>query len=97
MIRIPYSRQHINKDDIRAVTRALENNFITQGPNIISFENHVKKFVGVNYAIAVNSATSALHISCIAVGLKKMIFYGHQQIHSLHLPIVLYTAVLGLI
>jgi len=71
MIRIPYSRQHINKDDIRAVTRALENNFITQGPNIISFENHVKKFVGVNYAIAVNSATSALHISCIAVGLKK--------------------------
>ena len=70
-MKIPYSRQHINKEDIRAVTKSLENNFITQGPNIISFENHVKKFVDAKYAIAVNSATSALHISCIALGLKR--------------------------
>ena len=68
---IPYSKQHINKDDIRAVTKALKKNFITQGPNIVSFENQLKKFTGAKYAVAVNSATSALHISCIALGLKK--------------------------
>jgi UDP-4-amino-4,6-dideoxy-N-acetyl-beta-L-altrosamine transaminase len=71
MKKIPYSKQHINKDDISAVAKALKGNFITQGPNIISFENQVKKFTGAKYAVAVNSATSALHISCIALGLKK--------------------------
>jgi UDP-4-amino-4,6-dideoxy-N-acetyl-beta-L-altrosamine transaminase len=68
---IPYSRQHINKEDISAVTKALKKNFITQGPNIVSFEKKLKKFTGAKYAVAVNSATSALHISCLALGLKK--------------------------
>lgn len=71
MKKISYSRQHINKDDIEAVKKVLKSDFITQGPITISFEDKIKKFTGAKHAVAVNSATSALHISCIALGLKK--------------------------
>lgn len=87
MKKISYSRQHINKDDIEAVKKVLKSDFITQGPSTISFEDKVKKFTGAKHAVAVNSATSALHISCIALGLKKMIFYGPLPIHLWHLLI----------
>ena len=71
MKKISYSRQHINKDDIEAVKKVLKSDFITQGPCTIAFEDKVKKFTGAKHAVAVNSATSALHIACIALGLKK--------------------------
>ena len=63
---IPYGKQHINEDDIRAVTEVLRSDWLTQGPAIERFENAVADYCGARYAIAVNSATSALHIACIS-------------------------------
>ena len=68
---IPYSKQSISKSDINEVKKVLKSNFLTQGPYVAKFENLLKKKVGSKYAIAVNSATSALHIACLALGLKK--------------------------
>jgi len=66
-----YSKQFIDKKDIVSVSKTLKSNFITTGPEIEKFENLIKKKVKSNYATVVNSATSALHLSCLALGLKK--------------------------
>jgi UDP-4-amino-4,6-dideoxy-N-acetyl-beta-L-altrosamine transaminase len=66
---IPYGRQDITQADIDAVTAVLRSDFLTQGPAVPAFENAVSELVGVKHAVAVNSATSALHIACAAVGL----------------------------
>ena len=66
---IPYSRQDITKEDITAVVKVLKSNLITQGSSVPEFENAVAKKVNVKYATAVNSATSALHIACLALGI----------------------------
>jgi len=66
---IPYGRQDITDEDIDAVVDALRSDFITQGPVVPQFEEAVKMHVGAGYAVAVNSATSALHIACLALGL----------------------------
>ena len=68
---IPYSRQCIDKQDINEIVNVLKGKFVTSGPKITEFENKIKNFTQSNHAIAVNSATSALHIACIALGLKK--------------------------
>jgi dTDP-4-amino-4,6-dideoxygalactose transaminase len=68
---IPYSRQSLDQTDINAVTKVLKSNFLTQGPYVEKFENEIKKFCKVKFATAVNSATSALHLSCAALGLKR--------------------------
>ncbi len=68
---IPYSRQHISKKDIKAVVKVLKSPLITQGPEVQEFEKKISKLVKSKYAVAVNSATSALHIACMALGLKK--------------------------
>ena len=65
---IPYGRQSISTSDIRAVVRALKADFLTQGPIVELFENDVSRFVGSDHAVAVNSATSALHLACLALG-----------------------------
>lgn len=65
--RLPYGRQHINRDDIKAVCRVLESDFITQGPVVGQFEQAVSEYCAVKHAVAVNSATSALHIACMAL------------------------------
>lgn len=65
---IPYGRQDISEADIQAVVDVLRSDFLTQGPVVLAFEQAVKKYCGSKYAVAVNSATSALHISCIALG-----------------------------
>lgn len=70
MSSIPYGRQEITKADIDAVVGVLQSDFLTQGPQVPAFENKVQKYCGVNYAIAVNSATSALHIACLALGVQ---------------------------
>ena len=67
----PYSRQTITKDDIKKVSEVLKSKFITQGPVVKKFENSISNLVGSRYASATNSATSALHIACLAIGLKK--------------------------
>jgi UDP-4-amino-4,6-dideoxy-N-acetyl-beta-L-altrosamine transaminase len=64
---IPYGRQAISEEDIAAVTAVLRSDFITQGPVVPAFEKAVATYVGVQHAVAVNSATSALHIACLAL------------------------------
>ena len=65
---IPYGRQDINQADIDAVVNVLRSDFLTQGPVVPAFENAVATHCGVRHAVAVNSATSALHIACLALG-----------------------------
>ena len=68
---IPYSKQSISKEDTRAVLKVLQSNFLTQGPLVGKFENMVNKFCGSKYSVAVNSGSSALHIACLALGVKR--------------------------
>ncbi|MGL5148349.1 MAG: UDP-4-amino-4,6-dideoxy-N-acetyl-beta-L-altrosamine transaminase [Plesiomonas shigelloides] len=66
---IPYGRQQISQDDIDAVLAVLQSDFLTQGPQVPAFELALQQATGAQYALAVNSATSALHIACMALGL----------------------------
>ncbi|EKF17398.1 UDP-4-amino-4,6-dideoxy-N-acetyl-beta-L-altrosamine transaminase [Nitratireductor pacificus] len=66
---IPYGRQDIAQADIDAVVEVLRSDFLTQGPVVPRFEQAVADYCGVDHAVAVNSATSALHIACMALGL----------------------------
>jgi len=68
---IPYGRQYISDEDISAVVNALRSDFLTQGPEILKFEESFAKYSGSNYAVAVSNGTAALHVSCMALGLKK--------------------------
>ena len=68
---IPYGRQEISQADIDAVVAVLRSDFLTQGPTVPAFEKAVASYCGVQHAIAVNSATSALHIACLALGVGK--------------------------
>jgi UDP-4-amino-4,6-dideoxy-N-acetyl-beta-L-altrosamine transaminase len=68
---IPYGRQDINQADIQAVVHVLQSDWLTQGPDIEQFEQKVAEYCGAKYAVAVNSATSALHIACMAAGLGQ--------------------------
>lgn len=65
---IPYGRQDISEADIQAVVDVLRSDFLTQGPAVPAFEQAVAAYCDVSYAVAVNSATSALHIACMALG-----------------------------
>jgi UDP-4-amino-4,6-dideoxy-N-acetyl-beta-L-altrosamine transaminase len=65
---IPYGRQDITQADIDAVVAVLQSDFLTQGPMVPKFERAVADYCGVAHALAVNSATSALHIACLALG-----------------------------
>ena len=67
---IPYGRQHIEQDDIDAVVETLTSDFLTQGPKIKEFEDNFAAYIGASYAVAVNNATSALHLSVLALGVQ---------------------------
>ena len=67
----PYSRQKVEKDDIKAVIKVLKSDFLTQGENVPKFEKAISKKFNTKYALATNSGTSALHVACIAIGLTK--------------------------
>lgn len=66
---IPYARQSVSEEDISAVVSVLRSDWLTQGPAIVEFERSVAGYCGAGHAVAVNSATSALHIACLAIGL----------------------------
>lgn len=68
---IPYGRQDINQADINAVIDVLRSDFLTQGPVVPAFEKAVVNYCGAQHAVAVNSATSALHIACLVLGVGK--------------------------
>lgn len=66
---IPYGRQDITQDDVDAVVAVLRSDFLTQGPVVPRFEEAVRSRVGAKHAVAMNSATSALHVACMAMKL----------------------------
>ena len=68
---IPYGRQEISKEDIAEVVETLKSDFLTQGPKTPLFEKIVADYCGSKYGVAANSATSALHIACLALDLTK--------------------------
>lgn len=68
---IPYGRQDISEADIQAVIDVLKSEFLTQGPAVPAFEKEVATYCGAKYACAVNSATSALHMACLALGVRQ--------------------------
>ncbi|MBT1444926.1 UDP-4-amino-4,6-dideoxy-N-acetyl-beta-L-altrosamine transaminase [Shewanella sp. JM162201] len=65
---IPYGKQDISQADIDAVVEVLKSDWLTQGPEVPAFEKAVCDYTGAKHAVAVNSATSALHIACLALG-----------------------------
>ncbi|MCV2401488.1 UDP-4-amino-4,6-dideoxy-N-acetyl-beta-L-altrosamine transaminase [Marinomonas sp. C2222] len=67
---IPYGRQSISDEDIAEVVSTLQSDFLTQGPRVVEFETTLAKKVNARYACAVNSATSSLHLACLALGVK---------------------------
>ena len=68
---IPYGRQNVTDEDVRAVVDVLNSDFLTQGPIVEKFEQKISEKVNCGFSVAVNSATSALHIACLALGLKR--------------------------
>ena len=68
---IPYGRQNIDKNDIDAVVAVLKSDFLTQGPKVQEFEKKFAEYIGSKYAVAVNNATAGLHLSVLALNLKK--------------------------
>ncbi len=71
MKRIPYGKQQITQEDIDAVVKVLESDWLTQGPTISAFEQQFAKYVGAKYAVAVANGTAALHLGAIALGVNK--------------------------
>jgi UDP-4-amino-4,6-dideoxy-N-acetyl-beta-L-altrosamine transaminase len=70
-VNIPYNKQSISLGDINSVKKVLKSDFLTSGPLVKKFEQQISKKVNSKFAVSTNSATSALHISCLALGLKK--------------------------
>ncbi len=68
---IPYGRQWIDENDIQSVVNLVSSERITQGPKVEEFEKVLSEYCGAKYAVAVNSGTSALHIACLAAGVKE--------------------------
>ena len=68
---IPYGKQHIDESDIEAVVSTLKSDWLTQGPAVPRFEKALTDYTHAAHAVAVNSATSALHLACLALDIKK--------------------------
>ena len=68
---INYSKQTIDFKEISAVSKVLRSNYLTQGPLVEKFEKKISSYCKSKYAVAVNSATSGLHIACLSLGVKK--------------------------
>src|SRR6185437_2356790 len=66
---IPYGRQDITQSDVDAVVSVLKSDYLTQGPMVPRFEQAVATYCGAEHAVAMNSATSALHVACMALGM----------------------------
>lgn len=68
---IPYGRQHLDEEDVKAVVETLTSSWLTQGPAVPKFEAALADYCGAEFGVAVNSATSALHIACLALGVSE--------------------------
>jgi UDP-4-amino-4,6-dideoxy-N-acetyl-beta-L-altrosamine transaminase len=67
---LPYGRQTIEDDDVEAVVRALRGDWLTQGPTVLAFEEKLAEATGARYAVAVSNGTAALHLACLAGGVR---------------------------
>src|SRR5260370_40287267 len=65
---LPYGRQWVDEEDIRAVVEVLRGDWLTQGPMIRAFEQTLADFCGARHAVVVSSGTAALHLACLAAG-----------------------------
>ncbi len=70
-MKIPYGKQFINDEDISEVINTLKRDFLTTGPKIKEFEEKFAEYVGSKYAVSVSNGTAALHLACLAAGLRK--------------------------
>ncbi|MGE5604576.1 MAG: DegT/DnrJ/EryC1/StrS family aminotransferase, partial [Bacteroidota bacterium] len=70
-MKIPYAKQNINEADVESVVKILQSDWLTQGPMIERFEKAVAEYSKVKYAVAVSSATAALHLACLAAGMGE--------------------------
>lgn len=77
---IPYGRQEITQADIDAVIAVLQSDFLTQGPTVPQFEQAIADYCGVRHAVAMNSATSALHVAFWRWGLGRVMCCGPAQL-----------------
>ena len=68
---IPYGRQWIDEDDIKAVVEVLRGDYLTTGPKIKEFEDSLTQYTGAKYAVAISNGTAALHAACFAAGIKE--------------------------
>ena len=68
---IPYGKQFISQDDIDAVVKTLQSDFLTQGPKIAEFEKKFADYIGAKYAVAVSNGTAALHLSALALDVNE--------------------------
>ena len=68
---IPYGKQNIDQDDISSVIEVMQSDYLTQGPITPKFEKELSTYCGAKHAVAVVNATSALHLSCLALGVGK--------------------------
>ena len=71
MQKIPYGKQSITKSDIIEVSKALQSDWVTQGPKVSEFEKKLARYCGSKYAVVISSGTAALHLACLAIGLGK--------------------------
>lgn len=67
---IPYGKQHIDEEDIRAVAEVLRDDYLTQGPRVEAFEEAFAEYIGAGYGVAVSNGTTALHLGVLALGLE---------------------------
>lgn len=68
---IPYGRQSLDEEDIQAVVDVLKSDYLTTGPRVSEFERRVAEYVGAKYAVAVSNGTAALHVACLAAGIRE--------------------------
>ncbi|MFC1722678.1 UDP-4-amino-4,6-dideoxy-N-acetyl-beta-L-altrosamine transaminase [Nanoarchaeota archaeon] len=68
---IPYGRQSISDEDVKLISEIVKSDWLTTGPTVRQFEEDFARYVGSKYAVAVSSGTAALHVACLAAGLKK--------------------------
>ena len=71
MKNIPYGRQHISDDDVKAVIQSLKGDLITQGPKISEFEKKFSEYIGCKFSVAISNGTAALHLSALALDVDK--------------------------
>ena len=74
-----YSKQSISKEDVDSVIKILNSDYLTQGPIVPMFEKAVAEKTDAKYGVAVNSATSALYLACLSMGIIKVMLYGSQS------------------